>query len=811
MGMDYRRIHACLNDCILYKNEYEGLHKCPKCGTLQYKVKKTDDIDHGDEIITKGLPAKVMWYLPIIPQFQRLFANPIEAKNLRWHFDEKLSDRKLRHLADSPQWKTIDHIFPQFGSDSRNLRLGLCTDGINPYGPKQPGNNIDIFLAPLIEDLKMLWEEGVDVFDAYKQEHFKLRVMIFTIINEFPAYENLSGYSVKGHNACPICEEDTHYHQLKHGRKIAYLGHRRFLDRYHPYCRLKKAFNGSQEYEMAPKALTGDQVYQRVEGINVIFDVRHSLDMMHAKKNVCDSLIGMLLHISGKTKDGINARLDLAEMGIRKRLHAQQKEGKKAYLPPTAHILSKEEKRSLCRCLHAIKVPQGYSSNVRKLVSISDLKLLGMKSHDCHVLMQQLLLVAIRGIMKDDVRHTITRLCMFFNAICSKVIDPDKLDELENEGYITLCQLEMHFAPVFFDIMVHLILHLVREVRLCSPVYLRWMYPFERYMKILKRYSKNPYRPQASIVERSVAEEAVEFCTTYLKGLKAVGVSQTQHEGIRLAGKGTRGVRVKCMSHEEVLQAHLYILNNMKEVQPYLDAHKKLLKDKYPRKNEMQLANEHNKTFKKWFKEKVTNETSMSDTIMWLAEGPHFEIVCWDGYDINGYSFYTKAQDDKSTMQNSRVMVKAKTQHFSSLKDNNPLLARTDYYGVVDEIWEVNYTKFKIPIFKCRWVHFNAIEVDKEFGFISVDLKRLSFKEEPFILASQEKQVFYVIDPANKQRSIVLLGKKQIIDVEDDDSTFNLDETLPFTINLPRSTEVDLVDDEYAIRDDHCEGIWENE
>ena len=195
-------------------------------------------------------------------------------------------------------------------------------------------------------------------------------------------------------------------------------------------------------------------------------------------------------------------------------------------------------------------MPQGYSSNVSRLVSMNDLKLVGMKSHDYHVLMQQFLPIAIRGIMQDDVRMTITRLCMFFNAICSKVIDTEKLDELENEGYIILCQLEMHFAPAFFDIMVHLIVHLVREIRLCGPVYLRWMYPFEQFMKVLKGYSKNPYRPEASIVERYLVEEAMDFCKSYLKGVE----ENPRHEdGI---GKGVRGFKVKTMCREEVLQAH---------------------------------------------------------------------------------------------------------------------------------------------------------------------------------------------------------------------------------------------------------------
>ena len=108
---------------------------------------------------------------------------------------------------------------------------------------------------------------------------------------------------------------------------------------------------------------------------------------------------------------------------------------------------------------------------------MKDLKLVGLKSHDCHVLMQQLLAVAIQDILPKKVRHAITRLCFFFN--CSKVIDPLKLDKLENEVVIILCQLEMYFPPSFFDIMVHLIVHLVREIKCCGSIYLRWMYPIE--------------------------------------------------------------------------------------------------------------------------------------------------------------------------------------------------------------------------------------------------------------------------------------------------------------------------------------------
>ena len=80
---------------------------------------------------------------------------------------------------------------------------------------------------------------------------------------------------------------------------------------------------------------------------------------------------------------------------------------------------------------------------------MKDLILVGLKSHDCHVLMPQVLPIAVRGILSHKVTVAITQLCFFFNAICSKVIDPQQLDELENEASIIICQLEMYFPPSF--------------------------------------------------------------------------------------------------------------------------------------------------------------------------------------------------------------------------------------------------------------------------------------------------------------------------------------------------------------------------
>ncbi|RVW14758.1 hypothetical protein CK203_091040 [Vitis vinifera] len=167
----------------------------------------------------------------------------------------------MHHPSDSPSWKLVDHRWPDFASEPRNLRLAISADVINPHssmssrhscwpiimviynlppwlcmkrkfmmlsllisGPRQPGNDIDVYLAPLLDDLKMLWDVGVECYDVHQQKVFTLRVALLWTINDFPAYGNLSGCVVKGYFACPICGEDTFSHRLKHGKKNSYTG-----------------------------------------------------------------------------------------------------------------------------------------------------------------------------------------------------------------------------------------------------------------------------------------------------------------------------------------------------------------------------------------------------------------------------------------------------------------------------------------------------------------------------------------------------------------------------------------------------------
>ena len=89
---------------------------------------------------------------------------------------------------------------------------------------------------------------------------------------------------------------------------------------------------------------------------------------------------------------------------------------------------------------------------------------------------------------------------------------------------------------------------------------------------------------------------------------------------------------------------------------------------------------------------------------------------------------------------------------------------RTTVSSIV-KIWELDYVLFKIPLFRCRWVHLPQVKVDR-YGVTTVDLERVGYKDEPFVLANQVVQVFYVTDPTNKKRHVVLNGKRRIVGVE---------------------------------------------
>ncbi|XP_004309892.1 PREDICTED: uncharacterized protein LOC101314816 [Fragaria vesca subsp. vesca] len=111
LGMEYEKIHACPNDCILYKGDHEEVVICPECSMSRYKLGKNN-------VVRDGIAAKILWYFRIIPRFKRMFQSPKTAKDLTWHADRK-KDGMMRHPADSPTWELVHKKWLEFGKELR--------------------------------------------------------------------------------------------------------------------------------------------------------------------------------------------------------------------------------------------------------------------------------------------------------------------------------------------------------------------------------------------------------------------------------------------------------------------------------------------------------------------------------------------------------------------------------------------------------------------------------------------------------------------------------------------------------------------
>ncbi|GJT46966.1 pyruvate kinase [Tanacetum coccineum] len=184
IGLGYESIHACEHDCCLFRGDNnKDLDFCPVCNTSRWKDSNTPG---------KKVPKKVLRYFPIIPRLQRLYKSSHTAKDMIWHATGKCTEPgKMQHPVDGGAWKKFDTKYPDFAKEPRNVRLGLAADGFNPFGnlsqaysmwpvilttynlppwlcmkessfmltllihgPKSPGKDIDVYLRPLIEDLK---------------------------------------------------------------------------------------------------------------------------------------------------------------------------------------------------------------------------------------------------------------------------------------------------------------------------------------------------------------------------------------------------------------------------------------------------------------------------------------------------------------------------------------------------------------------------------------------------------------------------------------------------------------------------------
>ncbi|XP_074378057.1 uncharacterized protein LOC141719578 [Apium graveolens] len=264
---------------------------------------------------------------------------------MRWYKNRDVKLGEISHPADREEWKFFDRRYPSFAQEIRNIRLGLATDGFNPFGPTRkktysvwplvivvynlppsmcmkkpfmfmtdivPGPNstgkyINVCLRPLIDELKILWNTGVKIYDQSLKQNFTMRAALMWTISDYPAMIMISGWSGKGKMGC-------------------------------------------------------------------------------------------------QSKDHKKARADCKHFGVLSYLWIDEK-GKS---PKAPYFLTRKQRKLLCEWISALKLPDGYSSNISRCCNVEECIFYGFKSHDCHIFLQKLLPLAIRELLPAPIADAIT-------------------------------------------------------------------------------------------------------------------------------------------------------------------------------------------------------------------------------------------------------------------------------------------------------------------------------------------------------------------------------------------------------------------
>ncbi|CAL9006046.1 unnamed protein product [Prunus brigantina] len=331
-------------------------------------------------------------------------------------------------------------------------------------------------------------------------------------------------------------------------------------------------------------------------------------------------------------------------------------------------------------------------------------------------------------------------LSRFFSQLTAKTLRKTNINQLRHDIVQVLCKFEMIFPPAFFTSMIHVMVHLPEEALLAGPVHYRWMYPIER------------AKPEGSIIEAWVQYESLTFCGMYLKDVDtAFNRPQRNNDGglrnekLSVFAQSARPfgdpVRGESFSRNDMEVAHWFVLKNCDEIMSYLDEHEEIMKREHP---SHLYAKKHRDLFPKWFLESVnklksSNSPYYSEELYNLAFGP-IRAELFSGFHVNGVKFLGTARDDKLCAQNSGVHVPGGGES-----------TNVDFYGKLTTIVQLLYKdRYQVIMFKCRWFDTNpnrqgSVKIDH--GFLSVNINRTWYDDDPYILANMARQIVYLDDP----------------------------------------------------------------
>ncbi|XP_051222138.1 uncharacterized protein [Lolium perenne] len=435
IGIGYESIHACKNDCIMFRGAHKDDTLCPICNTSRWK---SENAGVGGKRMYK-VPQKVTRHFKLKPRVRRFSEDP---RNIRFALTTD-GFNPFENMSISYNIWTVIRI-------PLNLRPWVCTKQSNFIlsvivpGRKGPGKEMDVYMQLAIDDLQELWKPEIWTHDA------------ITDGASFNGKDEFRDPPVKI-TGQEISEMTATLH-TDNGK----------LQKPKPPRRKKRTVAELQENEeiyihSVEGTFKRRSVFFQLEYWQTLL-VRYNLDIMHVQKNVFENIMNTILDVDQRSKDNLNARLDLEDMNIRTTHHADMT-APKPILPRASYQLLPQAKNIFCTIIKYARFPDGYASN-----------------------------------------------------LYHKVIDVDEMEHWEAEIAQILCKLEMIFPPSFFDMMVHVTIHLASEVRIDGPVQFRDMWSTERFVGTLKDFVQNMTYPEGSLAENYQFDEFLTFCSIYLNG-----------------------------------------------------------------------------------------------------------------------------------------------------------------------------------------------------------------------------------------------------------------------------------------------------
>ncbi|GJW10121.1 hypothetical protein Tco_1575948 [Tanacetum coccineum] len=446
------------------------------------------------------------------------------------------------------------------------------------------------------------------------------------------------------------------------------------------------------------------------------------------------------------------------------------------------------DRKKFCQFIKGVKLPDGFGSNFKHKVTDNDTNITGLKSHDCHIMMQRLLPYGLQQYLPPDVAKPLIELCLFFKQICSQTLMVDDMLKAQSKVIDILCNLELIYPPAFFDIMIHLVIHLPLEAIFGGPIRPRWMYPFERYMKKLKNYVRNKAKPEGSIAEGYVAEEALTFSSHYFRDVTTkfnrpdrnvdCPPPTCQFQVFKSLCKSIGLRSVIRIDHQELKKVIWYVLHNS----PEIDTYRAKFKIEFPNKD---MKEEFPGWFGKQIRQRhVDNDPGVNESseLFALACGPSQTPISVNSCVVNGVRFVVHSRDERRTTQNSGIC--------------SPGPDGEMYYGQLEQILEFSYLSFKTVLFRVKW--FDTSNKGRIQNFVirnnitQIKANGEAFKNDQYILATQVKQCFYLEDMARRPlgwKVVEHVSHKKflnggVIVVEDDPDVIHVDNSSDLALSL---------------------------